>query len=73
VVLARPLLQVMLRFVGAGQYNGPALDARIDLRTLAFTAGATLLAAVLFGPAPSVARNSRESLARTQRYENGGK
>jgi predicted lysophospholipase L1 biosynthesis ABC-type transport system permease subunit len=53
VVLARPLLQVMLRFVGAGQYNGPALDARIDLRTLAFTAGATLLAAVLFGLLPA--------------------
>jgi predicted permease len=53
VVLARPLLQVMLRFIGAGQYNGPALDARIDLRTLAFTAGATLLAAVLFGLLPA--------------------
>jgi len=62
VALARPLLQVMLRFVGAGRYNTPALDARIDLRTLAFTAGASLAAGLLFGMLPAW-RATRVNLA----------
>jgi macrolide transport system ATP-binding/permease protein len=51
VLIARPLLQVMLRLVATG--NTPALDARIDLRTLAFTAGASLFAGLLFGLLPA--------------------
>lgn len=61
-VLARPLLQVMTRFVGAGRYNTPVVDARIDLRTLAFTAGASLAAGLLFGMLPAW-RATRVNLA----------
>ncbi len=62
VILARPLLQVMRRFLGAGGYGRPALDARIDLRTLAFTAGASLVAGLLFGMLPAW-RATRVNLA----------
>jgi predicted permease len=53
MLLARPLLELMLGFAGAGRYNTPALDARIDLRTLAFTAGVSLFAGLLFGLLPA--------------------
>ena len=64
VVLARPLLQLIQRFVTTGRYDTPALDARIDLRTLAFTAGASLLAGLLFGLLPAW-RATRVNLAPT--------
>ncbi len=64
VVLARPLLQAMLGFVGAGGYDTPALDARVDLRTLAFTAGVSLFAGLLFGLLPAW-RATRVNLAPT--------
>jgi predicted permease len=62
VILARPLLKVMLRFVAVGAYDTPALDARIDLRTLAFTAGVSLVAGLLFGMLPAW-RATRVNLA----------
>jgi predicted permease len=62
LVIARPLLRVVLQLVGRS--SALALDARIDLRTLAFTAGASLLAAVLFGLLPAW-RATRVNLAPT--------
>jgi predicted permease len=51
LLLARPLLKVLLGLLSASQTLG--LDARIDMRALAFTFGATLLAALLFGTLPA--------------------
>jgi predicted permease len=62
VVLARPLLQVMQRFVTGGGSDQPALDARIDLRTMVFTAGVSLAAGLLFGMLPAW-RATRVNLA----------
>ena len=60
LLLATPLLKVLLRLLAGSQTLG--LDARIDLRTLAFTAGATSLAALLFGTLPAW-RATRVNLA----------
>ncbi|HEV8042346.1 MAG TPA: ABC transporter permease [Bryobacteraceae bacterium] len=49
--LARPLLQVMLRFADRAGELG--LDPRIDLRTLAFTAGVSVVSGMLFGLLPA--------------------
>jgi predicted permease len=62
VILARPLLQVMLSFVTGGGSDQPALDARIDLRTMVFTAGVSLAAGLLFGMLPAW-RATRVNLA----------
>jgi len=51
LLLARPLLQVMLRF--ADQAGELGLDPRIDLRTLAFTAGVAVVSGMLFGLLPA--------------------
>jgi predicted permease len=64
LILAWPLLQVLQRFVTTGRYDTPDLDARIDPRTLAFTAGASLLAGLFFGLLPAW-RATRVNLAPT--------
>jgi predicted permease len=51
VVLAKPLSAVLMRYAGG---NGPlGLDARIDLRALAFTFGVSVLTGMLFGIVPA--------------------
>jgi predicted permease len=51
LLLARPLLQLMLRFADGEGALGP--DPRIDLRTLAFTAGVSVVSGMLFGLLPA--------------------
>ena len=51
LLLASPMLQVVLRLVSRSQTLG--VDARLDLRTLAFTAGVSLMTALLFGTLPA--------------------
>jgi len=60
LLIAPPLLKVLLRLLSTSQTLG--LDARIDIRALAFTLGATLLAALLFGTLPAW-RSTRVSVA----------
>jgi predicted permease len=60
LLLASPLLKVLMHLLAGSQTLG--LDARLDLRTLAFTAGATLVAGLLFGTLPAW-RATRVSLA----------
>ncbi len=60
LLLAPPLLKILLQLVAG--VEPIYLDARLDLRTLAFTAGATLVAGLLFGTLPAW-RATRLSLA----------
>ncbi len=51
LVIASPLLKVLFRLVAGPETLG--LDPKIDVRTLIFTASATLLAGFLFGTLPA--------------------
>lgn len=51
LLIARPILRVLLQFLSGRQELG--LDARLDLRMLAFTFALAILTALLFGTLPS--------------------
>jgi predicted permease len=68
LLLADPMLQVVLRLVGKAQALN--VDARLDLRTLVFTAGASLLTGLLFGTLPAW-RATRMNVAPTLKDAGG--